>query len=219
MTRYAVYFTPPPEHPLWRAGCDWLQRDATTDVVPTATRPHIGEPRRYGFHATLKPPMRLAPGRDEASLLDAIARLADDTPRFGMPALSVQWLSDFLALRPVEEFGRRHPLHRLADRCVIELDAWRAPPSAEELQRRLAKPLDTTSRVLLMQYGYPHVLDGWRFHMTLTDARAPEELERAARTQFADALSVPLGFDALSLFVEDAPGTPLRLQQRFPLRA
>ena len=65
--RYAVYWTPPADHPLWRAGCDWLGRDAERAQVD---RPGEGPealtraPRRYGFHATLKAPMRLRGAAD-----------------------------------------------------------------------------------------------------------------------------------------------------------
>ncbi|MET0334858.1 MAG: DUF1045 domain-containing protein [Rhizobacter sp.] len=220
--RYAVYFTPPLDHPLWRAGCEWLQRDPSTDAAAPPTRDHVREPWRYGFHATLKPPMRLAEGRDATSLIDALTALAADTPRFEMPALSVRWLSGFLALRPREPLPPSHALHRLADACVTHFDPWRAPPTPEEAQRRLAAPLDDTAHRLLQRWGYAHVFDHWRFHMTLTDT-LPDDLtlrqgvEQAAQAHFAEALRVPLACDALSLFVEAQPGAPLKLRQRFPL--
>jgi hypothetical protein len=220
--RYAIYYTPSADHPLWHAGCAWLQRDPSTDHAEPPTRPHVREPWRYGFHATLKPPMKLAEGRDEHSLCAALATLAAGTRRFEMPALSVQWLSGFLALRPRDPLPRKHALHRLADACVTSLDAWRAPPSADETQRRLSAPLDDTARALLQRWGYAHVLDRWRFHMTLTDTlpndpalRLP--VEAAAQAHFAEALSLPLTCDSISLFVEPQAGAPLSLRQAFPL--
>jgi len=220
--RYAVYFTPPPSHALWHAGCDWLQRDPASDEARLPTRDHVNEPWRYGFHATLKPPMRLAAGRDEAGLREALGRLARRTPRFAMPALSVQWLADFITLQPSTPLPSTHALHRLADACVTELDAWRVPPSPDELQRRLAAPLSAEQVALLHRYGYPHVLAHWRFHMTLSnslpaDAALRDAMRQAAARHFAAALALPLTCDALSLFVEPAPGQPLRLLQRCPL--
>lgn len=220
--RYAVYYTPPPSHALWHAGCDWLQRDPSSDEARQPTHAHVGEPWRYGFHATLKPPMRLAAGCSEAGLREAIAALARRTPRFEMPALSVQWLADFIALRPVALLVPSHPLWQLADACVTELDAWRAQPSPDELQRRLASPLTAAQRVLLQRHGYPHVLGQWRFHMTLSDSLPPDAalrdtLHHAASQHFAAALSQPLACDALSLFIEPAPGQPFRLLHRYRL--
>jgi hypothetical protein len=148
--------------------------------------------------------------------------LAQRTPRFAMPVLSVQWLAEFIALRPVPLLLPTHPLRRLADACVTELDAWRAPPSPEELQRRLAAPLAASQRELVQRYGYPHVLAHWRFHMTLSDVLPPDAplrgaLHSAATQHFAAALGQPLTCDALSLFAEPVPGQPFRLLQRYPL--
>ena len=220
--RHAIYYAPPPTHPLWRAGCEWLQRDPSAPDAPAPRREHVREPWRYGFHATLKPPIRLAEGRDETSLHDALARLAQRTPAFPMPALSVQWLSGFLALQPVEPLSRSHALHRLADDCVVQLDPWRAPPTPEDTQRRLKLRLDDEQQGLLQRYGYPHVLARWRFLMTLTDSLPPDmgvraALQREAERHFARALAQPLVCDAVCLFVEPAPGRPFQLVQRFPL--
>jgi hypothetical protein len=220
--RYALYYAPPSTHALWRAGCEWLQRDPAAAEAPPPQRPHVREPWRYGFHATLKPPIRLAAERDEASLFEAIERLAQRTPRFEMPALSVQWLSGFLALRPVAPLSRRHPLHRLADDCVAQLDPWRAPPTPEEMQRRQKLKLDDEQQGLLQRYGYPHVMGRWRFHMTLTDSLPHDvalraSLQRETERRFNPALAQPLVCDAISLFVEPAPGQPFRLAQRFAL--
>lgn len=221
-SRYAVYYAPPPSHALWHAGCDWLQRDPWANEARRPTRAHVGEPWRYGFHATLKPPLRLAVGRDEAHLREAVAQLAHRTPRFVMPALSVQWLANFLALQPESPLPAAHPLHRIAAACVTELDGWRAEPTADELKRRLATPMSAEQRALWRRHGYPHVLGHWRFHMTLTDSLPPDaslrdELLQAAQHHFAAALRPPLAFDALSVFVEPAPGQPFRLLHRYPL--
>jgi Protein of unknown function (DUF1045) len=219
--RFAVYYTPPADHPLWRAGCAWLGRDAAGPVTPPACE-QVRTPWRYGFHATLKAPMRLLAGCDEAGLRAALAALAASTPRFQMPQLAVAGLSDFIALRPVDPIAPSHPLRRLADACVTELDRFRAPPTAADMQRRLAMPLGPGQQAMLFRYGYPHVLDQFRFHMTLSD-RLPDEpaivhrLQQAAIAHFADALAQPLACDALSLFIEPEAGRPLVLAQHFPL--
>jgi hypothetical protein len=219
--RYAVYYTPPEEHPLWRAGCSWLGRDPSGPVAPP-TCEQVRTPWRYGFHATLKAPMRLAPGLDEAGLRDAIAALAAATRRFEMPALAVAPLSDFIALRPVDPVTAAHPLRRLADACVTELDRFRAASTTADMHRRQRQPLGAGQQALLFRYGYPHVLDQFRFHMTLSD-RLPDQavlvqrLQRAAVAHFAEALAQPLVCDALSLFIDPEGDQPLVLAARFPL--
>lgn len=222
MQRYAVYYAPADDHPLWQAGCQWLGRnpaDALDLRDPPAAR---REPWRYGFHATLKAPLRLCPSLREGQLHAALCALAAATPAFEMPRLQVTTLADFIALRPAEALEREHALWRLADACVRELDAFRAPPTAAELARRQARPLEPAAQARLQQWGYPHVLGGWRFHMTLSDSLA-DEAERAAllaqaQQHFAAALAVvPLRCDSICLFVESAPGVPLQLLRRYPL--
>ena len=70
--RYAVYFAPPVATPLGQVGSWWLGRNAETNecitppgvagLAPERLAALTEAPRRYGFHATLKPPMRLRDG-------------------------------------------------------------------------------------------------------------------------------------------------------------
>jgi hypothetical protein len=217
--RYAVYFAPAADHPLWRAGCTWLGRDPSADAHERPTRAHVDAPWRYGFHATLKAPMRLADGAAEAGFVSELERLARRTRAFAMPALEVAWLGGFLALRPRAAPAADHPLNRLARACVIELDHWRAAPVPAELARRGLDDLDADQRALLQRYGYPHVLERWRFHLTLSDKLARDavagmRLEREAGEHFAAALAEPLVCDSISLFVERAAGAPFQLARR-----
>lgn len=224
--RYAIYYAPPLAHPLWRAGCLWLQRDPTrADETPAApARAHIGEPRRYGFHATLKPPFRLREPWSETALLGALAHLASRTPAFAMPALQVDSLGDFLALRPTLDLPREHALHRLADECVSKLDLFRAPPDDTERARRAALQLSDAQRGWLDRYGYPYVMNEWRFHMTLTDKlpaaehATREAIAGQAREHFAAALAAPLVCDSLCVYVEPDRGQPFVLAHRFELK-
>ncbi|MDT9002261.1 DUF1045 domain-containing protein [Paucibacter sp. APW11] len=215
--RYAVYWVPARAHPLWAAGCAWLGRDP--ELGEAGTAPAWGaEPWRYGFHATLKAPLRLREGCSEAAFCAAVAKLAARQARFAMPALRVDWLDGFLALRPEQPPAAAHPLRQLADACVTSLDEFRATMGAPELARRAAG-LAEAQLAALQRWGYPHVLQHWRFHMTLSDRLPPEPaaLQQRAEAAFAAALAQPLMLEEVSVFVEARPGTPLRLLQRFKL--
>jgi len=224
--RYAIYFAPSRAHPLWEAGCRLLGRDPETgeDLVqpvlpglpPDRFRAITAEPRRYGWHATLKPPFALVEGADERSLQAAVARFAASRAAFAMPPLVVAPLSGFLALIPA---ARSADLDSLAADCVRAFDGFRRPPSAEELARRRAGTLDPEEERNLARWGYPYVMDRFRFHMTLTARLEPEERGKAADAlarHLADALATPLAADALSLFREPEPGAPFALLRRFP---
>jgi len=222
--RYALYFAPAAHHPLWTAGCRWLGRDPESGASDGGG-PHRADPRRYGFHATLKPPFALREGLSRAQLLAALSHFVDERTPFAMPALHVATLGDFLALRPIEADAAApgQPLRDLADDCVRLFDEFRRPASPAETAHRLAAGLDEAGRENVGRWGYAHVFGQWRFHMTLTDAlprdalgeRRREELRDAARREFAPALARPLRCDGVALFVEDAPGADFRLVRRF----
>jgi len=218
--RYALYFVPPAAHALWTAGCEWLGRDPQTGAT-SAGGAHRADPRRYGFHATLKPPFALRDDATRTQLLAALARFVDGRAAFAMPRLAAAPLGAFLALRPVEHDATApgQPLRGLADDCVRLFDEFRRPPSPAETARRLAAGLDEAQRENLARWGYPHVFDRWRFHMTLTDGLSDDNLRAAlladAARHFAAALAGPLRCDGVALFVEETPGADFRLLQRF----
>lgn len=220
--RVAVYYAPRPDDPLFALATAWLGRDAESgEPAPQPGVPDIdavtAEPRLYGFHATLKPPMRLPDGRQWRDLLEAASALAARTSPFALPRLTVSDVSGFLALR---ETVPCPPLQALADGCVAALDAFRAPPSEAELTRRRRARLTPQQDAMLVRWGYPYVFDAWFFHMTLTrrlDAAEKAVFMPAAERHFAGALALPRRVTDLCLFVQDAPDAPFVVAERLPL--
>jgi ribose 1,5-bisphosphokinase len=216
--RYAIYFTPSHDSSLARFGSAWLAGgEAPPGVSAELFESLTREPRRYGFHATLKAPFRLAAGHSPDELLAAVREICARRAAFELPPLRVAWLDGFLAL--VTE--RNEPcLDSLAATCVARLDALRAPLSHAERERHLAAPLSASQRELLERWGYPYVLDAWRFHMTLTGKLVPrhESLRAALAASAWSALPRQrVLFDAISVLVELAPGQPFELVERLPL--
>jgi putative phosphonate metabolism protein len=223
--RYALYFAPAATSPLWRSGSTWLGRDACSGAslpqpgIPGITAERVraltASPRRYGLHATLKPPFHLADGVRPEILIDAIGTLAGRLEPFTLPALSVAMLSDFIALRTHAEADA---LQTLADRCVAELDRFRRPAGTEELAKRRAHPLNSTQDALLQRYGYPYVMSEWRFHITLSEPVFGAErdlLLRGLADYFAVALSPPTRCDDVCLFVQQDAQADFVLHSRF----
>jgi hypothetical protein len=226
--RYAVYWVPDRRHPLWTAGCTWLGRDPEDGSDRGAPHAHVDAPRRYGFHATVRAPIRLAAGVDEAAFLDRVREIAHGIASFDMPSLEVAVLHDFIALRPRIAIDATHPARRLGDAFTTGLEACRRPLSEEEIEERLRKsPADAQAVDHVRRHGYAFVLDRWRLHLTLSDSFADdvagqtacEQTMARARRHFAAALAQPLSCHAVSVFVEDLPGRPFRLKQRVGLGA
>ena len=187
--RQAIYFAPPAGSALARFGAAWFGWDpeagAEVEDLPVAGLPLprealVAAPRRYGFHATLKPPFRLAAGRDAAGLDDAVAAVAAELAPFAL-RLGLGWLGGFLALVPVAE---RPEIAALAAACVTRLDGFRAALPPEELARRRAAGVDAVEEANLRRWGYPWVLDRFRFHMTLTGP-VPEAARAAVEAALA----------------------------------
>jgi predicted GNAT superfamily acetyltransferase len=213
--RAAVYYAPEGDDPLWAAGCAWLGADPETEAV--LDRPDVPgiaaattDPRRYGFHATLKPPMRLT-GTFDAFLAD-VEKLARRLTPFEMPRLRVADDFGFLALLAEPS----PPLDALAAACVTELDPHRqAESEAEQAKRAIGRT--ESQRRNLDSWGYPYVLEDWRFHMTLSNSGAAAPLLEPAREHFEKALAVRRHFETLAIYIEPAPGENFRLVKRLNL--
>ena len=221
--RVGIYYCPGNDDPLYAAGAEWLGRDPSRpNPIAQPEIPGIeevtAEARAYGFHATLKPPMRLAPGCSWYGLLTATHALAERIAPFELPALAVTDLHGFLALRETEPCA---PLQALADACVEGLDGYRASPSETELARRRRAGLTEAQEEMLVRFGYPYVLETWFFHMTLTRRLSVDEhrfWRPAAERFFAAAAGVKRRVADICLFTQMEPGAPFVNAARAALR-
>lgn len=219
--RYAIYFAPDRHSPWWAFGAHWLGRnehDNTAlpqpkleEISATELAGITAEPRRYGFHATLKAPFRLSAAHSESDLVTRLRRLAQTLAPVALGPLRIATLGNFVALVP--ETGP-DGLQALAAACVSELDDLRAPLEEAELARRRAADLDARGAELLALYGYPHVMERFRLHLTLTgpvEGSLAQRVIRAAGPSIAQLnKEAPLSLDRLCLFVERSPGAPFQ---------
>jgi putative phosphonate metabolism protein len=226
--RYALYYAPRPEEGLAVAASQWLGWNPdsararavplSSGIDPQRLAELTAEPRRYGFHGTLKPPIALADGVSEGDFLAAVGQFAAGQRALSISSLMLAKLSDFLALVPAV---RSPELQDLADRCVIEFDEFRRPAGEAELARRRANGLSPRQEELLKRWGYPYVLEEWRFHLTLT-GRIADAAERAAvmgilRQRFSGFVDRPLAVRDLCVFRQSAPERPFSVLARFRL--
>lgn len=225
--RYAIYFTPPREHPLTRAASSWLGRDAFSGLtLPHAERTGLalGElayftavPRRYGFHGTLKAPFRLSPDFSEEDLVDAAEQFSRRIRPVTIERVTVARLGGFFAIVPQEP---NPALSEFAGQVVAIFDRLRAPLTEKEFQRRDPEKLSTSQLRNLQNWGYPYVFDDFRFHMTLTGHVEPDDrprLQAALDRHFSDVLAEPLDIDHLAIFVEREAGAPFEVHSIFPI--
>ena len=222
--RAALYWAPEVDDPLHALGATWLGRDPeTAATLPQPAIPGFdlaeatAEARRYGLHATLKAPFRLA--QPFPALREAVLRLAAGTEPFALPPLSLESFGGFLALR---EAAPCPALHHLADEAVRQLDPCRAPLSEAERARRRPERLDARRRENLDRWGYPEVFEDWRFHVTLTRRLLPEEEARVRpvlERHLGDIPARPRRITSVSLFTQGSPEVPFLISERFTLGA
>lgn len=225
--RYAIYYLPEPG-PLASFGAAWLGWDveAGTEVphpqvegLPRPLAEITATPRKYGFHGTVKPPFRLAEGHDAEGLVAAAVKLAARLEPVELDGLELSRLGSFLALTPQGSKAQLSALGALASESVQGLDAFRAPAPQSELDRRRKSGLSARQESYLQQWGYPYVMEDFRFHLTLSgrlsaiDAPAVEE---ALRPLVTPVMPEPFRIESLCLCGEDAEGR-FHLVKRLPL--
>jgi putative phosphonate metabolism protein len=225
--RYAIYYAPDAGSALSRFGAGLLGYDAfngedlpfPADVI--AEIPDwadlTNDPRKYGFHATLKAPFSLATGKTEAELVaacDAFAAMARTIPAI-TPV--VRTISGFIAVVPAAPSA---DLNTLAQDCVEAFDGFRAPMTSEDRARRTPAALTARQVEQLDRFGYPYVLKDFRFHMTLT-GRLPPPRSAAVltmlQTRFAALDLTSLLIDRIALFRQEAPTSRFQVIQQIAL--
>lgn len=226
--RYAVYYAPPADSPLWRLASAWLGRDACTGAAlarpPTPALADLdlgqitADPRGYGFHATLKAPFELADGVSEADLAHFTeAFAAAQTPFEAVIAPAA--LGRFLAFTLAAPCGSLQALH---EACVEAFEPYRAPLSAHDLARRRKAPLTPAQDARLLRFGYPYVFEDFRFHMTLTGQIADEALRARvleSLTGLFAEVSGPHLFDGVAIFRQADRAAPFEVLVRAAFRA
>lgn len=211
--RHAVYVMP--RGALMRLGSEWLGWDAAVGApvapprlagLPLPVDELTAAPRAYGFHGTIKPPFRLAEGTGTEGLARALDAFCAARAPVVLGGLAVRRLGRFVAIVPDEPAPA---LDGLAAAAVEELDRFRAPAAPEELARRRAAGLTARQEALLTRWGYPFVMEEFRFHLTLSGPLPPNQADHlAARlgTHFGPVLPRPYVIDSLVLAGQAADG-------------
>jgi putative phosphonate metabolism protein len=227
--RYAIYYAPARDSALDRFGAELLGYDAWTGAdlpFPAQVVKQIADwqelsadPRKYGFHATLKAPMALADHKTEAALIAACTDFAREARAIPLITPIVDSISGFIAIIPQQ---RSSELEQLAADCVRAFDDFRAPLTPEDRARRNPAKLSSRQVDYLDRWGYPYVMEEFRFHMTLTgrlgDIRR-ESVIAMLRERFARLELQSLAVDRLALFRQDDAKARFTIVGDWPLRA
>ena len=212
-TRHALFVLPEPGR-FAEAAADWLGWDVVTGMarnhpaLPGLPRPlHglTGAARKYGFHATIKAPFRLAPDVCTTDLALGIETLCKRLARLSLD-LEVRSIGSFVAFVPVGDTDR---IGRFSATIVAGLDSFRAPLSEDDMARRRPDALTARQQEYLLEWGYPYVMDEFRYHMTLTGSVDADEIGpviREADSYFDTVLPRPFPVTSLCHCAERRDG-------------
>ena len=203
-SRYAIYYIP--DLPLFQIGSDWLGWNSITGQETTLSADHrriTDRPRKYGFHATVKPPFSLASNSTQGDLQDAFQTFcASVSPATGS-TLKISRLGRFLAMT---QDVQSNEVTELAASTVTHFDKFRAPLSDQDIAKRRQRRLTPQQDALMLRWGYPYVMQEFKFHMTLTGPLPNHEIdsiEQRANTRFQEFIGQSLNIASLALLGED----------------
>ena len=192
--RYAIYYAPEPGTPLDAFGRSWFDPKSAdhrkgAGKLTTQRIAELSEnSRRYGFHGTLKPPFGLNPSTTLDSLLQAARVFARTLAAIEIPPLELAIIGKFIALTPVTQSAA---LEKLSAACVRAFEAFRVPLSDEQLDNYKLNRLTVHQEQMLEHWGYPYVMEEFRFHISVTD-RIDDDAERAEIMKALETLAAPV---------------------------
>ncbi len=177
---------------------------------------------RYGFHATLKPPFYMQQGLSYQDLDQALLAFTAQQLEISSGPLKLSRISSFLALVPTDPVTS---LSAFAAQCIQQFDSFRAPPTEQELTRRRQKTLSPAQEIHLQKWGYPYVLDCFRFHITLTANLTEAEQEKIVsflQNNILPFQKTDFHIREICLCGEpygDQQNMPFQLLKRYPLKS
>lgn len=122
-------------------------------------------PAHYGFHATLKAPFELREGVQQQEVLSLAMNLAKNFQPMNLDSLAPRSLANFMALTLEDS---NPAVNELAAACVNHFEPVRASLSEADWQKRPSESMSRLQLHYMKRYGYPHVMEEFRFHMTLS---------------------------------------------------
>lgn len=218
--RFAVYLTLAADSDLYQLGSKWLGRDHYQTRQSSLECEHPGlrqanknqamtkKASQYGFHATLKPPFQLQAGSSREQLKTTLCQIAKVHQAFISKRLSVIAIGSFLALRPTQNCTQ---LNQLAEHCVLAFEPCRAELTEAEIKRRQPEKLTVKQNTYLQLWGYPYVLEQFRWHFTLTDTLSHQQMltcQPLLKSYFGPVCNQPLLVNQISLLHQPSSEAP-----------
>ena len=118
--------------------------------------------------------------------------------------MKISRLGRFLAMT---QDVQSNEVTELAASTVSNFDKFRAPQSDQDIEKRRQRRLTPEQDALMLRWGYPYVMQEFKFHMTLTGPLQNDEIDTIkhdANTRFQEFLEQPLKIASLALLGENS---------------
>ena len=211
ISRFAIYFVPPESNDLTRFTASWFGWDVYKGIKVDYPVLHnlnydikeiTNTPSKYGFHGTLKAPFSLVPNKTIDDLKLSLSMLSRSIKKFLIPSICLREISGFIAIVPTVQ---NQSINFLARKCLEGLDCFRDAEPPEILNKRRSAGLSSSEERHLLKWGYPYVLDDFRFHLTMTGKLTPKVSKNVfsvLSSELQAALNAPLPINKICLFGE-----------------
>jgi hypothetical protein len=228
MPHFAVYYIPPAESALYRAGSEIMGYDAYTGrhlPKQNAARQHFTTfneawthvPQEWGFHVTIGHALEYAPERlpEIEAEIEAILRLFDVQRPFTLvpdvPYLSAHPNNITLYYQANQAFMMFHAL------IIARVHALAvSSPLSRDLDAGATLPLSATNLERVRQYHHFGILDDWHPHFGLLRPLPTADRPEAERATLA-ALPTPtaLTVDTICLLLKPDDATHFHVYRQF----
>jgi len=224
--RFAIYYAPEKESDLYQLGKEWLARGLRSNLqleLPKIQGLSVAQildvirpAARYGFHGTLKPPFELISTDQQDDLINDLETFVSTEKPFSLPPLKLKQIGHFLALTPV---GDTSNLNHLATRIVRFFDSYRRPETEAKMNQRRRSGLTSLQELYLTTWGYPYVMDEFKFHLTLTGPLKDKYSQRIILKELSKRVSQlsleEIRINNICLFIQDGKNEPFNLHSRY----
>jgi len=226
--RYAIYYVAAPGTDIDRFGAQLLGYDAYTGRKRALSGRHYAD--RAGLARSDEGATKIwfschAEGaavtrawQTEPQLLAACEAFAGKPRPIPVITPVVGSISGFVAVVPA---ALSPELERLAADCTREFGSFRAQLTPKDRARRNPSDLTPRQREYLDRWGYPYVMEEFRFHMTLT-GRLNAERRGPILTMLRNGFSAiglkTLAIDRIAVFRQENAESRFRIVKDWQLR-
>ena len=225
--RYAISYVPMPSTLLADFGRAWLGRDINSSEafeqsqVPGIDHQRLQELTRWrrfdGLHGVLKPPFQINPVSSVNGFIETAQLFAKYLKAVDIPQLEINIIGKFIALTPTVP---SRELVDLASECVRVFEGFRQPVLINMDSRYRKDKLTVYQQRMMKHWGYPYVMEEFRFFIPLTDRIENDEEREKITAEISHlakpTIGQPIQIREFTILGQSTRKDPMTIVERIP---